>query len=262
MVKWQNSKNAQALKDTVQAEYPGTQVIYTVGDLEHQEGTSDHNPDDTAGLRTDQTDADSIPEVRGVDIMVNKTFTAAQAAALVLLLITVCKGRVYYVIYNRKIYHSKRGFKAEAYNGKDPHTNHVHVSTLAKEDNNANPWPIKTTTEDPNMALDGNDLKRSIATNTRVEKTTEMAETYEANWGNEPYPTVQNELVKTIKRIETKAGAAQAAAEAVRDRPAVEVTVDVADVAARIASALIGNAAFLAAVAKAVNDDAHARSAE
>lgn len=139
---WANSKNAEALKDSVQAKYPGTQVIYTVGDLAHQGGTSDHNPDDDPRYNTDQKDADSKQEVRGVDIMVNKTFSAAQAAALVKLLLANCRNRTYYIIYDRKMYHSKRNFVPERYTGKDPHTNHIHVSTLAKEDENSSPWNL------------------------------------------------------------------------------------------------------------------------
>jgi hypothetical protein len=139
---WSNSKNAQALKDSVQAKYQGTQVIYTVGDLDHQGSTSDHNPDDDPRYNTDQKDADSKQEVRAVDIMVNSSFSSAQAAALVQLLLKNCRNRTYYIIYNRKMYHSKRGFVAENYSGKDPHTNHIHVSTLAAQDENSTPWNL------------------------------------------------------------------------------------------------------------------------
>lgn len=139
---WVNSKNAAALKDSVQAKYPGTQIIYTVGDLDHQGGTSDHNPDDDPRYNTDQKDTDSKQEVRAVDIMVNKTFSASQAAALVQILLKNCRDRTYYIIYNRKIYRSREGFVAKIYTGKDPHTNHIHVSTLAKEDENSTPWNL------------------------------------------------------------------------------------------------------------------------
>jgi hypothetical protein len=143
---WANSKNAAALKDSVQAKYPGTQIIYTVGDLDHQGGTSDHNPDDDPRYNTDQKDSDSKQEVRAVDIMVNSAFSAAQAAALVKLLLANCRNRTYYIIYNRKMYHSKRGFAAENYSGKDPHTNHIHVSTLAAQDENSTPWNLSVIT--------------------------------------------------------------------------------------------------------------------
>lgn len=161
---WVNSKNAEALKDSVQAKYPGTQVIYTVGDLAHQEGSSDHNPDDDSRYDTDQTDSDKLQEVRAVDIMVNSAFSAAQASAFVAILLKNCKPRIYYIIYNKKMYHSKRGFKAEAYSGKDPHTNHVHVSTLAAQDNNSTPWNLSLASEDEVTPADITAIKTAILT--------------------------------------------------------------------------------------------------
>lgn len=161
---WVNSKNAEALKDSVQAKYPGTQTIYTVGDLDHQSGSSDHNPDDDSRYRTDQTDSDSKQEVRAVDIMVSSTFSPAQAAVLVKMILDNNKARTYYVIYNKKIYRSRNGWKTENYTGSDPHTNHVHVSTLAAQDENSTPWNLSLASEDEVTPADITAIKTAILT--------------------------------------------------------------------------------------------------
>lgn len=113
---------------------------WTVGDSAHKAGVSDHNIDDTLGWRTEQTDSDSIPEVRGVDIRLplNASFTPEQ---LVQWLIKQSRAGklpwLRYVIYKRRIWTRSGGWVTQRYNGSNPHNEHIHVSSLASRDNDS-----------------------------------------------------------------------------------------------------------------------------
>ena len=60
------SLNMQALTRNLQARYPGI-TVYGIGDAAHQAEASDHNEDDTPGVRTEQVDGDDVPEHRAID---------------------------------------------------------------------------------------------------------------------------------------------------------------------------------------------------
>jgi hypothetical protein len=138
-----NSKNAQALEDSTKARWPGV-VVYDIGDKAHQGETSDHNPDDTPGVRAEQSDSDLLREVRATDTMIGPKFTKDDAADLFEMLTRrpENQARMSYVIYNRRIRSRKDGWKDRAYTGSDPHTNHVHGSTWAGADNNSAPFNL------------------------------------------------------------------------------------------------------------------------
>lgn len=109
-----------------------------VGDPAHRAGVSDHNIDDTAGWRTEQTDADSIPEVRAGDYRLpfGAPFTPEQFVQW--LVRRAREGKLpwlRYVIYNRRIWTRSGGWKTRQYTGANPHDHHVHVSSLASHDN-------------------------------------------------------------------------------------------------------------------------------
>lgn len=134
------SLSADALYRNGLTVWPGM-TIFWVGDLAHQGEVSGHNPDDYPPLQAELTDADNIPEVRALDFMIGPKFTTADAAALVGALTTgVDKWRVYYVIYNRRIYRRATNFQPEPYSGGDPHTNHVHFSGYVTDDANGSDW--------------------------------------------------------------------------------------------------------------------------
>lgn len=140
MVTPHRSASVDALYRNGLTVWPGM-TIFWIGDLAHQGEVSGHNPDDFPPLRAEQVDSDLDPEVRALDFMIGPAFTARDAAALVGALTTgVDKRRVYYVIYNRKIYRKATGFVPEPYSGGDPHTNHVHFSGLAVDDANGSDW--------------------------------------------------------------------------------------------------------------------------
>ena len=66
------------------------------------------------------------PKGLALDFMTNKP---AQANELLSYGITHAgELGIKYLIYNRKIYEAKNGFKARDYNGPSPHTDHVHIS--------------------------------------------------------------------------------------------------------------------------------------
>lgn len=140
---WIVAPNMDKLRDQIADRWPGV-VIGTIGDLAHAAGTSGHNPDDTAGVKAELSDGDSLQEVRALDPMISSHFTAADAAELVRILTTVpaCRARLYYVIYNRRICSRSHGWVWRPYTGSDPHTGHVHLSGWAADDANATPWPI------------------------------------------------------------------------------------------------------------------------
>lgn len=138
-----NSRSIQTLEDQGRRTYPGI-VIYDVGDEAHAEGTSGHNHDDKPGVKAEDQDSDSKPEVRALDFMRGAKFSAAQAAQLFedLTRRPENQARLLYVIYNRRIRSRSDGWKDRAYTGSNPHTDHVHVSGRAEDDENTKPWSI------------------------------------------------------------------------------------------------------------------------
>lgn len=103
------------LRDEVNSLWPNRSKISDgwIGDAAHSARKSDHNPDWSApGRRRGVVRALDIT-TRGIDVDR-------------LLRHTTNDSRVAYVIYNRRIYTHSRGWYA--YNGSNPHTNHVHVS--------------------------------------------------------------------------------------------------------------------------------------
>lgn len=135
--------NMQALTEDLQSKYPGI-VVYGIGDAAHQAEASDHNEDDTPGVRTEQTDADSNPEHRAIDAMLTGAFTKAEADSLIARMLTdqASLARLYYIIWNRHIWSRSSGFVQQAYNGSNPHTDHVHFDGLASDDENGTHWPV------------------------------------------------------------------------------------------------------------------------
>jgi peptidoglycan hydrolase-like protein with peptidoglycan-binding domain len=137
------ARNMQVLTDQLKEEYPGV-VIYGIGDKPHQSSPSDHNEDDTPGSKSEQTDADNNPEHRAIDVMLGPKFSKNDAELLVanLVLKNSNKKRLRYVIWNGCIWSSTSNFVEKQYPGKDKHTNHVHVSGLAANDEDESPWDL------------------------------------------------------------------------------------------------------------------------
>lgn len=147
------SKSVAALAASIRALRPAA-VIYGVGDAAHQQAASDHNPDDTPGVVSEQTDGDSVPEYRAIDVMIGNGFTSDDAHALVRDITTIeaNRRRARYVIYLRTIYRRATGYQPEPYTGTNPHINHVHVSSHVSDDANGSPWTLTNLGADMNEA--------------------------------------------------------------------------------------------------------------
>src|SRR5699024_8972055 len=96
------------LRDEVNALWPNRSRVSDgwIGDTSHQARKSDHNPDYASG-----------GVVRAIDITDNGIVVNPLSAH------TANDSRVFYVIYNRRIYQPSTGWKP--YSGSNPHTQHV-----------------------------------------------------------------------------------------------------------------------------------------
>lgn len=103
----------------------------SVGDLAHQERTSDHNPDETGSVPIH--DADHVNEVHALDITTDLREPGLTLEQVVQFLLARCRSgaekRLRYIIFNRRIWRADNGWRQEGYTGTaDPHTGHAHFS--------------------------------------------------------------------------------------------------------------------------------------
>lgn len=108
-----------------------------LGDAAHRAGTSDHNIDDTPGWRTEQTDSDSIPEVRAGDYRLPFRAPFTEEQFVQWLVRQAREGKLpwlRYVIFKGRIWTRSGGWVTQRYTGSNPHNEHVHVSSLASHD--------------------------------------------------------------------------------------------------------------------------------
>ena len=135
------ARNMQALTDAIKRKWPGV-TVYGIGDAAHQTAPSDHNEDDTTGSWSEQTDADSNPEHRALDVMLGPALSEADAYALVNALVTdpASRRRLRYVIFDGWIWQASNGWAKQVFWG-DPHSDHPHISGLAADDENGAGWP-------------------------------------------------------------------------------------------------------------------------
>lgn len=86
-----------------------------IGDADHSSRISDHNPDEKGCVHALDVDVD------GIDVQQ-------------LLRATIGDNRVWYVIFNHRIYSRTYGWTPHVYTGSNPHTMHVHVSIRYNHD--------------------------------------------------------------------------------------------------------------------------------
>jgi len=124
----------------------------TIGDEAHQERSSNHNPDDTSGSKTPQTDSDKKPDVRALDVdatgpwpspmtfdaAVNKIRKNHQAGD---------DNRLVEIIWNRLIATPSTGWSWVDYGGDNGHTQHAHfgASSNSSKEADRSPWGIAET---------------------------------------------------------------------------------------------------------------------
>lgn len=134
------SANLATLSAELKARYPGV-TIYGIGDDAHRLRTSDHNEDDTSGSRAAQSDSDSRPEHRAIDVMLGSSFNRAQAYAVIneILGSARLRARLWYINFENYQWSRSNGWVRRD-NSDDPHPTHVHFSALAADDENAAGW--------------------------------------------------------------------------------------------------------------------------
>jgi hypothetical protein len=126
-----------------------------IGDAAHQAETSGHNPDDTIGVKAEYSDADSVPEVRAIDVDsdLNSSMTMFQVVKQILDNPNNTK-RLKYIIYNRVIWSRNTNWEPHEYTGSSPHVEHIHASADPLFDEDDAPWLIgDTMTADEYLAI-------------------------------------------------------------------------------------------------------------
>jgi murein L,D-transpeptidase YcbB/YkuD len=110
----------------------------SIGNLAHQQESSDHNPDETG--RTPYSDTDKLNEVHAIDVDDDLRKTGWTMDRAVQIIVTRHRAglddRLQNVIYNRRIWSRSWGWAARAYTGASTHTEHAHFSaryTTAQE---------------------------------------------------------------------------------------------------------------------------------
>lgn len=106
----------------------------TIGDKAHQQESSDHNPDDTPGVKTPFTDPDKIPEVHALDADSTGPWLPDWNMTRIVFIVVVrhhmgLMDVLQNVIYDRVIWSRSTGWKPQPYTGSDPHTEHAHFSS-------------------------------------------------------------------------------------------------------------------------------------
>jgi Glycosyl hydrolases family 25 len=141
-----------------------------VGNLAHQEGTSDHNPDET-GNTGSASDTDKINEVHAIDVDNSGPWpTGKNMEWSVQTILSRCRAktekRLRYVIYNKRIWSASNGWKQAGYSGANPHDHHAHFSFVygsgsgaSNPENDISPWGLVTTTTTPPPTPEEDDVK-------------------------------------------------------------------------------------------------------
>lgn len=110
----------------------------SIGDAAHQaEPTSDHNPDSKGAVHAIDVDSDLHASFTMEDVI--QYFVAECRKS-----VGTDRGRLKYMIYNRRIWSASTGWKQEAYTGSNAHTEHAHFSCeyAANYENDTSPWGL------------------------------------------------------------------------------------------------------------------------
>lgn len=138
----------------------------SIGDAAHQaEPTSDHNPDKNGNVHAIDVDNDLHQSLSW------KSYTGMEA--VVQYILSECRkpgtsgkdrGRLKYIIYNRRIWSASSGWVEKPYHGSSAHTEHAHFSGEydSKYANDTSPWGLLETFGD-DMALTDDDLNKIAA---------------------------------------------------------------------------------------------------
>lgn len=136
---WRVARSLLTLREQIDDAFPNRNKASdgTIGDADHQNRSSDHNPWYGPGIVT-ALDITHDPE-HGVDI--DRLTDELQASR---------DPRIKYVIANRWIMDTRPGFNPwqwVPYNGSNPHTRHMHVSCVASPAcDDTDPWNLPSLT--------------------------------------------------------------------------------------------------------------------
>lgn len=133
----------------------------SVGDLAHQQETSDHNPDETGKVPIH--DADKINEVHAIDVDADLNTPGLTMEMCVQRILERCRAgkerRLRYIIFNRRTWDYRNAWREETYRGSsDPHTGHAHFSASYDSDHEADvgPWGLE------DLIMTDDDLERIV----------------------------------------------------------------------------------------------------
>lgn len=103
----------------------------TIGDGEHSQSVSDHNPDES-GNTGGKEDADGLNEVHARDIGITLRRSGWTMERCVQLILARCRRgvekRLDYIIFDSRIWARSSGWVQRAYAGRNPHDHHAHFS--------------------------------------------------------------------------------------------------------------------------------------
>lgn len=121
-----------------------------IGDAAHQATVSGHNPDDTAGVTAEYSDADTKPEVRAIDVDSDLNCPGVTMQDVVNRILATPNDlmRLRYIIYNRVIWSKTNGWRPAEYTGLSPHIEHAHFSGDPLYDENNGEWSVATLGDD------------------------------------------------------------------------------------------------------------------
>jgi len=125
-----------------------------IGDTAHQAEVSGHNPDDTAGVAAEYSDADLIAEVRAIDVDKDLNVPGVTMYDVIrrILATPADVARLRYIIFCPPsgplgagvptIWSRNTGWKPVKYVGSNPHDKHAHFSGDPNTDDDARPWSV------------------------------------------------------------------------------------------------------------------------
>lgn len=183
-----------------------------VGNDEHAERVSGHNPDDTPGVRAEYSDADSKPEVRSIDVdngLDGQGAGTMRAVIAAILATPADRARLKYVIYETTIWSRNTNWEPHPYTG-TPHWGHAHFSGDPLFDESTDVWQSVINFG----GMMANDLDQFVAPLGAVRENSYMAyhlgrailglhEPAHGHWGDEDQPE-PNKLAALLNRIDSK----------------------------------------------------------
>lgn len=122
----------------------------SIGDAAHASRSSNHNRDDTSGSSTPQSDSDSSPDIRAIDVDKSGPWVNGfSMQAGVDLIVSRCRSgaenRLVEIIYNKHAWYASNGWARVNYTGNNAHTEHAHFGAKAdtgKLENDRRPWGL------------------------------------------------------------------------------------------------------------------------